>query len=186
MRQSAPTSSADDPSPWLRRALTRFGLRPHRFLEIACGYGRNTAHLLAFGASGVVVDVDERCLTALAVSCAAELRADRLVLHRLDEQVFLDACSEEYDLVCCTDYWRAGLVTDLARRVRDVGWVVMHTPSARGGNYLALPAGAEFMREVVASRLEVMECQLTFAGRAGTDQVTAKLVARKANTVRAL
>jgi hypothetical protein len=124
------------------------------------------------------LDIDERCLTTLAASRSAELRAGRLVLHRLDERAFLPACTDQYDLVCCTDYWRAGLVADLALCASAVGWVVMHTPSGRGGNCFDLPTGAEFMRDVVASELEVVECQLTFAGRAGASRVAAKLVAR--------
>jgi SAM-dependent methyltransferase len=130
---------------------------------VACGYGRNTLYLLSLGASGVAIDLDTSCVSTLTMAVAS-FGDRRIELHASDEADFLMDCTDRFDFVCCTDYWRAGLVCDLAKVLTENGWLVMHSPGARGANYRALPTGVDVMRDVLESQLELVECRMMHAG----------------------
>jgi hypothetical protein len=104
----------------------------------------------------------------------------KTVVHTRDEKEFIAVCEPDFDLICCTDYWRRGLIADLRRVAANGAWVVLNTPAARGGNWSALPESIDFLHELLAAEFEVIELRITDAGRRSTPRAAASLIARVA------
>lgn len=151
---------AGTPSRLLRHAVEDLGADHRNFLDLACGFGRNALYLASRGASGIAVDVDEARTFAAYARLVVEGLDGRVVVRTEAELDFLSACRSSFDLVVCTDYWRPRLLLDLSRVVSPGGWLVLHTPTARGTNWRGLPERNDAMRDVVACGLEIVECRL--------------------------
>lgn len=99
-----------------------FEQRPHRALEIACGYGQNA---LWIASQGYITDAIDISRVALAV---AQVRASKLALKHVNllPKDLDDATLEKnaYDVVCVFRFVKRGLIPDLRAAVRPGGRII--------------------------------------------------------------
>lgn len=155
-------------------ALVRLG-QGHPILDVACGYGRNAAHIAAYGVNVVCIDNDPLALRHIMTLPDAH----RLTTVQMD--VVNDAWPFDLQSVGAmvnVHYYHPALLDRFIELLRSGGCLYLETPGGQGENFRELPPRG-YIRERLVGSFDLRHYEETRVGRESNGAVSVKLFAVK-------
>lgn len=165
------------PSPFVARCLKEIGLvGAGNAIDVPCGFGRHAWLAVEAGYNVAAIDIDVDRAAHVRARTAALGLSDRVVVFATNALTVDYAALGSFQLAIVTDFADTDVLDRLTECIEVGGYLVFETPSARGGNWHALPSVGR-IAAMLGSAFDLIRYQERHAGPRGTNAVTVKCLA---------